>query len=377
LNLTLAFKSGSRYISINKGSVADARIDWKTSFISGSGSISQNGEFVGDAGSVGLITATLDNYSATVEVIPTSILTFDFELEIPEGGFVYDGTPKTPAVLIDEAAGLEEDVDYSVEYINNVNAGEATVMIVSLESGKCSGSKMLSFNIAAAPISEAAVLIENDDGEIKVTVKYNETELQPEVDYLPTVEINEDARIGLVTLTGVGNYTGSKTQSFAIDSLPATDGDGETDTDHETDTSDETDSESESQNAGETESVVETESETETETKFETETETLTETQTETETETDKAPIQGDTTETDDDGADNGGGDKGWFARNAGWVIPLGGLGIAGIGAGIYFLIVKKKYVDLISAIRKLLKKGKTDEIGKDAETDEESRDSE
>ncbi len=351
LQLTLAFKSGDQYISINKGSVADARIDWRTSFIGGSGSVTQSGEFVGEEGSVGLITATLDNYSATVEVIPTSILSIDAELVIPEGGFVYDGTPKMPEVLVKGELELERDVDYSIQYINNVNAGEATVTIASLGTGKCSGYKSLSFTIAAAQISNAELIIYKEGSDVEVQLRYNGMELEVEKDYVLTVETNEDANVGLVTVTGVGNYTGTKTQSYALDEDIALDGDGETGSDITTETESETTCESES------ESTLETETETETETEVGGAAETETESES-----GDDSPGDGD--------------ESGWFAKNAAWVIPVGVVGLGGIGVGIYFLLVKKKYVDLAAAVRKLLDRSKTDKNSK-KDKDEETRDSE
>ncbi len=334
VQLTLAFKSGSNYITINNNSVTAARINWRSSFISGSGSVSSDGEFVGEEGSVGLLTATLDNYSATVEVIPTSILTIDAELSLPDGGYVYDGTPKEPGVTVSGEVVLERDVDYSITYLNNVNAGTATVIITSLDTGKCSGSKSLTFEIAAAPMSEAEIILEGKGRDVTVRVGYNGEELEEDTDYTLVLEINEDANAGLVTVTGIGNYVGIITRSYSLDQEHDEDiGDGETESGDTNET--------ESGDTSETESgdTIETESGDANETG------------------------SGDTIETEkgeDNKSPNGTDDtddRGWFAKNAAWVIPTGVVVLGGIGTGIYFLFVKKKYVNLAAAAKKLFEK--------------------
>ena len=219
VQLTLAFKSGDKYISINENSTSAARICWRTTFISGSGSVTSDGKFSGDMGSVGLVTATLDNLSATVEVIPTSLLTLDIDLQIPEGGYVYDGNAKEPAVAINNASDLVLDVDYTVTYFNNVNAGTATAVITSLDTGKCSGSVVLTFDIAAASISGAEIVLSAGSEQVSVQVKMGDVELVLDTDYTLLVEENEEANVGLVTITGIGNYTGVKTLSYNLDDV--------------------------------------------------------------------------------------------------------------------------------------------------------------
>jgi hypothetical protein len=325
VKLSLAFKSGSRYIAINENSVAAARINWSSSFISGSGSVSSDGEVSGEIGSVGLVSATLDNYSATVEVIPTSIIDIDATLDIPEGGYVYDGTPKEPEVSFGEEMGLEKDVDYTVAYFDNLNAGVATVIISSLDTGKCSGSKTMTFEIAAAPISEAEITLEGKGKEVTVKVAYNDVELAEDEDYTLLVEYNEDANAGLVTVTGIGNYTGMKTRSYVLDEELNEDIGG-----NETETDPESESEPESETESETGDGIETESNASGKTENET-----------------------DNTDPDEDD------ERGWFAKNAAWVIPVGVVALGGIGAGIYFLFINKKHINASAAKKKSIKSKK------------------
>lgn len=216
LQLTLAFKSGNTYMSINENSVAAARISWRTTFVSGTGSVDENGLFTGETGSVGLLVATLDNYSASVEVIPTSVQTLDAKLEIPEGGYVYDGNAKEPKVTIEGETELVFGVDYTVSYLNNVNAGTATAIITALDTDKCSGSKVLTFEIAAAPITDAEIILSGDGKAPKITVKFGEKELVENTDYTLLIESNEDTDEGLVTVTGIGNFQGTNSVSYKL-----------------------------------------------------------------------------------------------------------------------------------------------------------------
>jgi hypothetical protein len=311
---------------------------------------------------VGLITATLDNYSATVEVIPTSILEIDAEIVIPEGGFVYDGTPKEPEVRVLGEVELTENVDYSIAYLNNVNAGEASVVITSLETGKCSGSKVITFTIAAAPISLAEIDVEISGGNVSVKLTRGEEELVLDRDYELRIETNESAGMGLVTVVGIGNYTGTKTEAFALESGDIIGGETDTSdtegTDETEPVTDETGGGTETETAGPEDTNETTPLETESDGTDETEPRGGEET-------TDEKGAQGD--ETDDVGDDDNGG---WFAKNAAWVIPVGIITLGAVGAAIYFLLVKKKYVELL----KLFKKKETNDAqtndGEDEERD-------
>ena len=384
LNLKVAFKSGSNYIEINENSVAAARVSWSSSFIVGSGSISSDGSFTGESGSVGLISAKLDNYYATAEVIPTSMLSIDAELSIPDGGYVYDGAPKEPEVITNEASGLEKGVDYTVTYLNNINAGTATVVITSLDTGKCSGSKTLTFEIAAASISDADIALEGKGKEISVKVGYGGAELVRDKDYTLTIEYNEDANAGLVTVSGIGNYTGIRTRLYDLNEELDEDIDiGESDTDVSDETETETD-ENESETdieTGNTETEIETdndESETEIETgNTETDTESS-ETDTESsetdtsegfETESDES--RETETEGEDPNTTYDDGKGGWFAENAVWVILLGVVVLGGVGVGVYFLFIKDKRI--IEKIKSKIAKKCKDQNDPKTETEEKS----
>ena len=70
----------------------------------------------------------------------------------PIDDFIYDGTAKEPAPVVTfNGMTLEKDVDYTVSYENNVNAGTATVTITAVSTSlKYSGSATKNFNIKKA-----------------------------------------------------------------------------------------------------------------------------------------------------------------------------------------------------------------------------------
>lgn len=90
----------------------------------------------------------------------TGVVTQTFEAAVAEGGVdiakasvakitdqVYTGSEVTPKVTV---GTLEEGKDYSVQYLNNVNTGKATVIITG--EGVNSGSKVVTFKIKAKSV---------------------------------------------------------------------------------------------------------------------------------------------------------------------------------------------------------------------------------
>ena len=82
-----------------------------------------------------------------------------FTVELEYTTVEYDGTAKEPAVTVkDGSAVLTKDVDYTVAYLNNVNAGTATVVVTGI--GNYSGTKTATFTI-----TRTVFAIEAEDAE--------------------------------------------------------------------------------------------------------------------------------------------------------------------------------------------------------------------
>ncbi len=216
--LAMAFKSGDRYVTMNEGSSAAARIVWNTDVISKSAVVSNRGILTGDSGAEGIVIASLDNMAAYVSLIKVDLETVDITLELPDDGCVYDGTEKKPAVKVNADADLVEGVDYTVTYINNTDAGVASAVIVALENGKCAGTSIENFTILPRSLSETELNInEGGDKMPEVNVTFNGVELVCGKDYTLNYAVSENGKQGIVTVEGIGNYEGILSEIYEID----------------------------------------------------------------------------------------------------------------------------------------------------------------
>lgn len=115
---------------------------------------------------------------------------------------------------------LTEDVDYTVSYSNNRNVGTARVIISGI--GVYSGEKVVTFVIKEKSIENCTVLAvasQTYNGRLltpPVVVKDGTTMLKENVDYKLSYRDNYSVGTAYVTITGIGDYKGSVTKSFAI-----------------------------------------------------------------------------------------------------------------------------------------------------------------
>lgn len=142
--------------------------------------------------------------------------------------FEYTGKEIKPKVLIKNNENLlEEDTDFSVTYINNVEVGQAEIIIKGI--GKYTGSVIKTFNIKNPEtvkqinVEELNVQkVENQiytgigiypDVEIKIA---DGTKLIKDKDYLLRYQDNIEVGTATIEIVGVGNYTGIKNINFII-----------------------------------------------------------------------------------------------------------------------------------------------------------------
>ena len=133
----------------------------------------------------------------------------------------YTGSALKPAVTVKYGSTtLTLNTDYTVTYTNNINAGTATVTVTG--KGTYSGTKTATFTISGKSISSATVSsISNQaytGSAIKpsVTVKDGTKLLTSGTDYTVSYSGNVNAGTATVTITGKGNYSGTKTATFKI-----------------------------------------------------------------------------------------------------------------------------------------------------------------
>lgn len=147
---------------------------------------------------------------------------------------VYDGTEKKPLVNIELGDNvLEEEVDYTADYLNNTAAGTATIKITG--KGVYQGqSTEVTFTITPAMMNGSMQL--STDSFVytgsPITIPEDEITLSrgilggtySEEDYDLSYSNNTNVGKATVTATGKGNYRGTITGTFRITPLPLTDG---------------------------------------------------------------------------------------------------------------------------------------------------------
>jgi len=140
----------------------------------------------------------------------------------------FSGFPLIPEPTVkDGDVVLREGVDYEVRYVDNTNVGTATVYITGVFNYK--GSFSRTFQIKPSDIARATVSLPADQAYTgsaitpAPTVTYNGLTLVRDTDYKVTYENNVNLGTAKVTITGVGNFTGTCTGSFQIKKLTLVD----------------------------------------------------------------------------------------------------------------------------------------------------------
>lgn len=154
-----------------------------------------------------------------------SVLTFDEFLD--NGTRVYNGSSYTPAAPDVALNGyLTKNVDYTLSYRDNVNAG--TGYIVYSFKGNYRGTKEIPFTISPLNLQGEAVIGDIGDQVYTgtaltpgITVRRNSTELINGIDYTATYENNTAVGTATVRVTGRGNYTGTLVKTFRITEDPS------------------------------------------------------------------------------------------------------------------------------------------------------------
>ncbi|MDR0853968.1 MAG: InlB B-repeat-containing protein [Clostridiales Family XIII bacterium] len=133
----------------------------------------------------------------------------------------YDTKAKKPALTVkDGSKTLVSGTDYTVSYNNNINAGTATVTITG--KGNYTGTKSVTFKIVpanASVFSVATIKDQVNNGKAKspiLAVKHGSTTLKLNTHYMVKHSNNKSVGTATITITGKGNYTGTKTVSFKI-----------------------------------------------------------------------------------------------------------------------------------------------------------------
>lgn len=166
---------------------------------------------------------------ATKTDIPAKVLT-NPTIILAEDEFIYDGSAKQPAITVKDGDNDISADEYVVTYSNNTNAGTASVTISDNADGDYQvndGSK--NFTISPKSLGDGTtaaggITVEmTEDGSLSA-VKDGSTTLVENTDY--TQETVEEGSDKIITITGMGNYTGSVKALFANPVFTDPDGTG-------------------------------------------------------------------------------------------------------------------------------------------------------
>lgn len=184
------------------------------------------------------------SYTITPRTITAEMVSVTLPTLTGGGNYVYDGSAKTPSVTVTDGNTVLGTNDYTVTYANNVNVGTNTATVTVTGKGNYTGSVTKNFTIKESaidnsnPATSFTVALKNSE----TTFYYTGSELKPEVvvtsgsntlilntDYTVAYENNINAYAegvtygtATITVTGKGNYTGTKTLNFTINPKPLT-----------------------------------------------------------------------------------------------------------------------------------------------------------
>ena len=165
-----------------------------------------------DPSDVTIWTFTMPASDYNVEVIAnfkarTSIAGATLNLTLPQGGFVFDGEAKEPAVTVTLGGSTLASSNYTVDYSNNIDAGTATVTVTGKNT--YTGTATKNFTIGKAALSELSVMIEG-----WIYGQYNEEVNAPRVNGNEskgtetfTYSVANENKFSATVPTNAGNYT--------------------------------------------------------------------------------------------------------------------------------------------------------------------------
>ncbi|GAB6393955.1 MAG: Ig-like domain-containing protein [Bacteroidales bacterium] len=140
---------------------------------------------------------------------------------------IYTGSDIMPQVTVSYQGALVQDVHYTVTYRNNVDAGAAIVAVTGI--GEYAGTVYVEFTIKPKTITASMIHIEPQgytgrEVQPPPVITYGDLTLTYSKDYIIERYLNNIAigSTATVTVSGVGNYTGTASGTFTITPKPLT-----------------------------------------------------------------------------------------------------------------------------------------------------------
>ena len=134
---------------------------------------------------------------------------------------IYTGSEQKPALTLQyQKKTLTKGTDYDVTYSQNVNVGEATVILIG--KGNYTGSRVVHFNITEKPLAGltfSSVSAKTYTGQPitpTVTVRDGSVILKEGTDYTVSFTKNTNVGTAYIYFSGKGIYSGEQTVTFTI-----------------------------------------------------------------------------------------------------------------------------------------------------------------
>ena len=165
-----------------------------------------------------------NNYYQGTKTVYFNILPKNIEnAGITVANVTYNASEQKPNVTVkdkDRNVNLVKNKDYTVTYQNNVNAGTASVIITGINN--YTGTAMQSFTVSTLDITKAKINAIPNQSYVGAsvtpvpTITYANRQLTNGVDFTITYSNNNVPGTGKATITGIGNFKGSKDLTFKI-----------------------------------------------------------------------------------------------------------------------------------------------------------------
>ena len=167
----------------------------------------------------------------TYKILPIQMSSKNTKITVNNGKYIfYDNTNKPTVKVVTNGKTLKSSKDYSISYSGNGNIGYKKVTITG--KGNYKGSLNKEYRIYARPLNsknsnvsvsmQAATDTFKYTGKAitpKVTAKYKTITLKEGKDYKLSYSNNVKVGTAKLTMTGINNFTGSRTFNFTIKKL--------------------------------------------------------------------------------------------------------------------------------------------------------------
>lgn len=179
-----------------------------------------------NAGTAKVKVVGIGDYAGTIEktfiISQKSLSAYDAAATLSSDTVLYDGKKAEPAVTVTcGGRTLVKDVDYTVSYYNNDKIGTATLYIYG--KGNYTGSITKTFRIVGKDLSSLSATLSQTtynytglEHKPAVTIYDGYKKLTSGTDYTVAYKDNKNCGTATVTITGKGNYSGTKTLTFTI-----------------------------------------------------------------------------------------------------------------------------------------------------------------